>query len=760
MRKLLLLFTFVTLSLVAFAQDPVVSITTVKANQKVKNSAYFDTQTAYIGEANSSKTWSTYGFSNNNNGWDNIRCGSKGNTTVPNTNGYTATFTTDFSIAEAINKVTVELGRFQTGNNNIISSLKLLIASSADMTDAISYEITDVAAFTALAKNGTTTFTFNLTTPKANQYYQIGIATPKTGANGVCGLLKVEYYGEVQAGTVAAPIITLGDNNMVTISQEDGGETYYTTNGDTPSTASTPYNAPFAISGKTTVKAIAYVDGEASPVTSKTLTPNTVANIAKFINLEPTEATKINAPVTAIYQNGRNLYIKDADDNYILAYNDSDLASIKDQFTNGDVISFISGTYKSQNGLPEMIPTAVGEKTSGTAVEPNAELNISDIDASMLNQYVTFENVSITAQSKANTYTMADADGNEITIFNTFSNSQYYNVVEIPEGEGFTVTGFVSCYSTTIQITPISVTGGTVMETVATPVINPEGGDLTIGDKITITCATEGASIYYTTEDETPDATSIPYTGEITFSEAMTIRAIAIKDGMLPSDVATATFTVYDPNKLKATFDFTNATTLTQQTTNIEAPAEVSTGTEIGGKTFTEGYISMTVTNPESGSSAKWFYGLKSGYSALQCRLYSGCNITVSAIDNYTIKSIVFTQDTKLTNDWPAETKLTVTTNVDGKNGSWSDKEWTAPESENVTTVSFTPAAKMFFSTMTVTYGPSNLGAIDDIFGDADANAPVEYYNLQGIRVAADNLTPGFYVVRQGSKTAKVLIRK
>ena len=66
----------------------------------------------------------------------------------------------------------------------------------------------------------------------------------------------------------------------------------------------------------------------------------------------------------------------------------------------------------------------------------------------------------------------------------------------------------------------------------------------------------------------------------------------------------------------------------------------------------------------------------------------------------------------------------------------------------------------MFFSTMTVTYGPSSLGAIDDIFGDADANAPVEYYNLQGIRVAADNLTPGFYVVRQGSKTAKVLIRK
>lgn len=40
------------------------------------------------------------------------------------------------------------------------------------------------------------------------------------------------------------------------------------------------------------------------------------------------------------------------------------------------------------------------------------------------------------------------------------------------------------------------------------------------------------------------------------------------------------------------------------------------------------------------------------------------------------------------------------------------------------------------------------------------ANGPVEYYNLQGLRVAADNLTPGFYIVRQGSKAAKILVAK
>ncbi len=40
-----------------------------------------------------------------------------------------------------------------------------------------------------------------------------------------------------------------------------------------------------------------------------------------------------------------------------------------------------------------------------------------------------------------------------------------------------------------------------------------------------------------------------------------------------------------------------------------------------------------------------------------------------------------------------------------------------------------------------------------------NSNAPVEYYNLQGVRVNADNLTPGIYVRRQGSQVSKVLVK-
>lgn len=53
----------------------------------------------------------------------------------------------------------------------------------------------------------------------------------------------------------------------------------------------------------------------------------------------------------------------------------------------------------------------------------------------------------------------------------------------------------------------------------------------------------------------------------------------------------------------------------------------------------------------------------------------------------------------------------------------------------------------------------SSLGSVEGIETDAfDADAPAEYYNLQGIRVAEP--TTGLYIVRQGSKVSKQLIRK
>ncbi len=46
--------------------------------------------------------------------------------------------------------------------------------------------------------------------------------------------------------------------------------------------------------------------------------------------------------------------------------------------------------------------------------------------------------------------------------------------------------------------------------------------------------------------------------------------------------------------------------------------------------------------------------------------------------------------------------------------------------------------------------------AIENVTVDFDENAPVEYFNLQGVRV--ENPANGLYIKRQGNKVAKVIL--
>lgn len=49
--------------------------------------------------------------------------------------------------------------------------------------------------------------------------------------------------------------------------------------------------------------------------------------------------------------------------------------------------------------------------------------------------------------------------------------------------------------------------------------------------------------------------------------------------------------------------------------------------------------------------------------------------------------------------------------------------------------------------------------AVDEIGVDNNITAPVEYFNLQGIKIDENKLTSGVYIKRQGSATAKVLVK-
>lgn len=78
----------------------------------------------------------------------------------------------------------------------------------------------------------------------------------------------------------------------------------------------------------------------------------------------------------------------------------------------------------------------------------------------------------------------------------------------------------------------------------AVPFANPAGGAVVPGTSVALGSATSGATIYYTTDGTTPTTLSTLYSGPITVTQAMTIKAIATKAEMLDSDVMSESYTV------------------------------------------------------------------------------------------------------------------------------------------------------------------------------------------------------------------------
>ena len=76
----------------------------------------------------------------------------------------------------------------------------------------------------------------------------------------------------------------------------------------------------------------------------------------------------------------------------------------------------------------------------------------------------------------------------------------------------------------------------------AAPTFSPAGGTYTSAQNVTIT-AVDGATIYYTTDGDTPTTSSTQYTGAISIASTTTLKAIAVKDGV-SSTVTSATYTI------------------------------------------------------------------------------------------------------------------------------------------------------------------------------------------------------------------------
>ena len=77
----------------------------------------------------------------------------------------------------------------------------------------------------------------------------------------------------------------------------------------------------------------------------------------------------------------------------------------------------------------------------------------------------------------------------------------------------------------------------------ATPTFNPPGGTYVLPQFVSISDASPGVTIYYTTDGSTPTTSSTRYTDPILVIATTTIKAIAAAPGWSQSPVASATYT-------------------------------------------------------------------------------------------------------------------------------------------------------------------------------------------------------------------------
>ncbi|HEV2576218.1 MAG TPA: chitobiase/beta-hexosaminidase C-terminal domain-containing protein [Acidobacteriaceae bacterium] len=460
-----------------------------------------------------------------------------------------------------------------------------------------------------------------------NSVYECTAACMKTGSPAPV-LLWAEPTGTVTEGTAKASWY-LGE-----IAVDPSGDVFFT---DTLMVASANTNY------QSTLKELTYSGGAYSS------TPTTVYTL----NIASPSAYDNQLDAVAVDANG-TVYFADQYDGVFAFANNKGTVNTNTEYTvstqGAKMLTLDSkgnayvSTYSSSASSDVAMQIAIDNITLPNAAVPGSStasnvttiLNDGGCSTSPVVSFSATENGAASTEFSANTT-------GSCTSTSTGGASFATNVTFNPTVAG-THAGVLTAVDTVNGgVGSANLFGVTAGSAAGTPTFSPAAGTYTSVQTVTISDATPGATIYYTTDGTTPTTSSTKYTGSITVSSSEAINAIAVVSGLSNSAVATADYTLNLPltqtpalsvatgtytsiQTVKITdstlgakiYYTTDGSTPTTSSTPYKSPITVSTSETLNAIAVATGYapsavatanytINLTVTSPTFSPAAGTF---------------------------------------------------------------------------------------------------------------------------------------------------------